>query len=219
MFRRVSVHGGSQDGSPVILQLEDLHWADDESLDFLNYLAEVNRDMPLLMLAFTRPTLFERRADWPGTGRWHERIELHPLDKGSSRLLANEPFKKLPEVPAALRELITGGAEGKPFYMEELVRMLIDQGVIDTSGDPWRLNAERLLSTKVPSTLTGVLQARLDGLPADERLTLQEASVIGQVFWDGALFALDPQTEAALPRLVRRELALPRHDAEIDGLR
>ena len=95
MFRRVSVHGGSQDGSPVILQLEDLHWADDESLDFLNYLAEVNRDMPLLMLAFTRPTLFERRADWPGTGRWHERIELHPLDKGSSRLLANEPFKKL----------------------------------------------------------------------------------------------------------------------------
>jgi class 3 adenylate cyclase len=223
MFRRVS----AQDGSPVILQLEDLHWADDESLDFLNYLAEVNRDMPLLMLAFTRPTLFERRADWRATdpradpraqGR-HERIDLHPLDKTGSRLLADELLKKLPEVPAALRELVTGGAEGNPFYMEELVRMLIDQGAIDASGDPWQLHAERLLAAKVPSTLTGVLQARLDGLPADERLTLQEASVIGQVFWDRALLALDARTEATLPRLVQRELALPRHDAEPDGLR
>jgi tetratricopeptide (TPR) repeat protein len=215
MFRRVS----AQDGSPAILQLEDLHWADDESLDFLNYLAEVNRDVPLLILAFTRPTLFERRNDWRSTEGRHERIDLHPLDKSGSRLLANELLRKLPEVPAALRELITGGAEGNPFYMEELVRMLIDQGAINASGDPWQLNGERLLSTKVPSTLTGVLQARLDGLPADERRTLQEASVIGQVFWDRALVALDVQTEVTLPRLVQRELALPRHHAQLDGLR
>ena len=215
MFRRVH----AQDGSPVILQLEDLHWADNESLDFLNYLAEVNRDMPLWMLAFTRPTLFERRVDWSRTEGRHERIDLHPLDKTGSRMLVNELLKKLPEVPAALRELITGGAEGNPFYMEELVRMLIDQGAIDASGDPWRLHAERLPATKVPSTLTGVLQARLDGLPADERLTLQEASVIGQVFWDRALAALDAHSELTLPRLVQRELALPRDDAEPDGIR
>ena len=215
MFRRVR----AQDGAPVLLQLEDLHWADDESLDFLNYLAEVNRDMPLLVLAFTRPTLFERRADWRSTEGRHERIDLHPLDKSSSRLLVNELLKKLPEVPAALRELITGGAEGNPFYMEELVRMLIDQGAIDASGDPWRLHAERLLATKVPSTLTGVLQARLDGLPADERQTLQEASVIGHIFWDRALLALNTQAEATLPRLVQRELALPRPDSALDGLR
>ena len=219
MFRRVS----AQDGSPVILQLEDLHWADEGSLDFLNYLAEVNRDVSMLILAFTRPTLFERRPDWPITamhadGR-HQRIDLHPLDKAGSRALANELLKKLPDVPAALRELITGGAEGNPFYMEELVRMLIDQGAIDASADPWRLNVEKLLATQVPATLTGVLQARLDGLPALERLTLQEASVIGQVFWDRALVALDAQTEATLPRLVQRELALPRQDVEVDGLR
>ncbi|MEO6745396.1 MAG: adenylate/guanylate cyclase domain-containing protein [Caldimonas sp.] len=215
MFRKVS----AQEDLPVILQLEDLHWADDESLDFLNYLAEVNRDMPLLMLAFTRPTLFERRSDWRGTENRHERINLHPLDKSGSRLLANELLKKLPEIPAAVRELITGGAEGNPFYMEELVRMLIDQGAIDTSANPWRLNADRLLTTQVPSTLTGVLQVRLDGLPADERLTLQEASVIGQVFWDRALVALDAQAEATLPRLVQRELTLPRQDSELAGLR
>lgn len=215
MFRRVSAN----DGAPVILQLEDLHWADDESLDFLNYLAEVNRDIPLLLLAFTRPTLFERRTDWYSTEGRSERIDLHALDENSSRLLVNELLKKLPEVPANLRELITGGAEGNPFYMEELVRMLIDQGAIDVSGEPWRLNSERLLAAQVPPTLTGVLQARLDGLPAEERLTLQEASVIGQVFWDRALMALDAQTEATLPRLVQRELALPQYDSALAGLR
>jgi len=97
--------------------------------------------------------------------------------------------------------------------------MLIGQGAIDASIDPWRLNAERLLATQVPSTLTGVIQARLDGLPAGERLTLQEASVIGPVFWDRALVALDVEAEAMLPNLVRRELAVPRPDSKLDGLR
>jgi tetratricopeptide (TPR) repeat protein len=145
-----------------------------------------------------------------------ERIDLHPLDKADSRMLVNELLKKLPEVPDTLSGVITGGAEGNPFYMEEMVVMLIDQGAIDASGDPWRLQVDRLLATKVPTTLTGVLQARLDGLPADERLTLQEASVIGQVFWVRALAALDARNEATLPRLVQRELALPRLDSEYD---
>ncbi len=212
MFRRVS----AQDGSPVILQLEDLHWADDESLDFFRYLGEVNHDMPLWVLAFTRPTLFERRPDWRNTetaDSRHDRIDLYPLDKTDSRQLVDELLKKLPEIPAALRELVIGGAEGNPFYMEELVRMLIDQGAINTRGEHWRLNAERLLATHVPSTLTGVLQARLDGLPPEERCTLQQASVIGQVFWDRALLALNAQSEATLPKLVQRELALLRPDA------
>lgn len=197
MFRRISAGDGASDGAPVILQLEDLHWADDkESLHFLDYLAEVNHDVPLLMLAFTRPTLYERRSHWRSQDVRHQRIELHPLDKSGSLMLVNELLKQLPEVPAAVQELITGRADGNPFYMEELVRMLIDQGAIDATGESWRLHADQLLATKVPPTLTGVLQARLDGLPAAERLTLQEASVIGQVFWDLALLALDAQTNA-----------------------
>ncbi|MEP7101689.1 MAG: adenylate/guanylate cyclase domain-containing protein [Burkholderiales bacterium] len=218
LFRRV----GASDGSPVVLQLEDLHWADDESLDFLNYLAEVNRDVPLLVLSFTRPTLFERRSDWSSTAGLHQRIDLVPLDKTGSRMLANELLKKLPEVPAALRELVTSSAEGNPFYMEELVKMLIDQGAIRTgsgSGEAWSVNAERLLVTQVPATLTGVLQARLDGLPQREKRALQQASVIGTVFWDQALAAIEAQAAEALPALVQRELALPRSDASLDGLR
>ena len=214
LFRRVS----ATDGSPVVLQIEDLHWADDESLDFLNYLGEVDRDVPMLVLASTRPTLFERRADWRNSEGIFQRIELAPLDKRASRDMANELLKKLQTVPAALRELLIGSAEGNPFYMEELVKMLIDQGAIQT-GDAWTVNVERLLLTKVPATLTGVLQARLDSLPASERRALQQASVIGAVFWDQALAAVDLRAAEQLPALVQRELTLPRADAAVEGLR
>ena len=214
LFRRIA----ASDGSPVVLQLEDLHWADGESLDFLNYVVEVNRDVPLLVLAFARPQLFERRTDWRSTEGIHQRVDLALLDKRASRDLANELLKKLPEIPAALRELVTSSAEGNPFYMEELVKMLIDQGAIQT-GETWSVDAERLLLTHVPPTLTGVVQARLDGLPAAEKRALQQASVVGAVFWDQALAAVDAQAIEQLPALVQRELARPRADAALEGLR
>ena len=127
-------------------------------------------------------------------------------------------LKKLPEIPAALRELLTSSAEGNPFYMEELLKMLIDQGAVET-GEPWKVNAERLVVTQVPPTLTGVLQARLDGLPAPEKRALQQASVVGAVFWDQALAAVEAEAAEQLLALVKRELALPRADAQLDGLR
>jgi predicted ATPase len=107
--------------------------------------------------------------------------------------------------------------------MEELVKMLIDQGAIQTrssGGEAWSVKAERLLVTHVPPTLTGVLQARLDGLPQAEKRALQQASVVGTVFWDQALAAIEAQAAEALPALVQRELTLPRTaDASLDGLR
>ena len=185
IFRRASV----SHGCPVVLELEDLHWADDGTLDFLSRLSQLNRDVPMLMLSLTRPELFERRADW-GRGV-HDRIDLKPLDHGARRQLAGELLKSLQHAPAALRDLVTERAAGNPFYMEELVKMLVDQGAIATAGTQWTLRPEKLLTTQVPASLTGVLQARLDGLPAPERRALQEASVIGAVFWDQALAALD----------------------------
>ena len=214
LFRRIATIAGR----PIVLLLEDLHWADAESLDFLADVAKVNADVAMLAVGSCRPSLFERRPDWKSARTFQQRLDLRPLGKDTSRLLADELLKKLPAIPAALRELVTGGAEGNPFYMEELVRMLIDQGAIETDGgcesDHWRVNPDKLLSTHVPATLTGVVQARLDGLPAPERRTLQEASVIGHVFWDQALIALDAQATTTLPALVQRELAVRRADAE-----
>ena len=215
MLRRLS----EPDGKPVVLELEDLQWADDPSLDFITYLAEVNADVPLLMVSLTRPMLFERRSQWRTDDATHQRIDLAPLDKGVSRLLVNELLKKLPEIPQALREMIAGGADGNPFYMEELVRMLVDQGAIDTKAERWALHADKLMKVSVPATLTGVLQARLDGLPAAERLALQQASVIGMVYWDQALNAIDAASVQVLSSLVARELAVPRSETALEGAR
>ena len=218
LFRRMS----TGDGSPIVLRLEDLHWADDETLDFLDQLADLDRDVPLLILASTRPTLFERRADWltgwRTTDGIHRRIDLGPLDKRTSSMLSAELLKKLPDIPAGLSELLVERAEGNPFYMEELLHMLIDQSAIRT-GDTWAVDAKRLLLTHVPPTLTGVLQARLDGLPAHEKRALQQASVVGAVFWEPALCAVEAESALHLEALVRRELTLPRADGVLEGLR
>jgi class 3 adenylate cyclase/tetratricopeptide (TPR) repeat protein len=213
-FRRFSAEGEH----PIVLRLDDLHWSDDGSLEFLNHLMHVNRDVPMLLLCLTRPTLFERRPDLREPAAPDQRIDLAPLDKAVSGELAGELLKRLPEVPDALSALLIARADGNPFYMEELVKMLIDRGALRAGAEAWSLNADKILSDAVPSTLTGILQARLDTLPATERLALQEASVVGMVFWEEALAALDAQAPRTLPALVRHELALPRVDTSVDGV-
>ena len=205
--------------TPVVLQLDDLHWADDASLDFFTHVLRTANDVPMLMIRLTRPQLFERRPDQQANDVQGQRVELLSLSKEDSRRLANELLKRLHDIAPALRELVIGGAEGNPFYMEELVKMLIDQGAIDTSGEHWIINPDRLLSSQVPTSLSGVLQTRLNTLPATERLALQQASVIGMVFWDQALTALDPNAAPALQALVRRELVRVRPDAALDNMR
>jgi class 3 adenylate cyclase/predicted ATPase len=199
-----------------VVELEDLHWADSETLDFLEYAAEVLADVPALVLGTTRPELFERRT-WASTDELHHRIDLTPLNAHFSRLLVDELLQKLENASEALRQVLLTGSEGNPFYMEELVNMFIDYGAIRPVSDGWEVDEDRLLARQVPATLTGVLQARLDSLPVDEKLTLQEASVIGSMFWDDALSALDGRALAALPRLVERQLTLPQAAAAIDG--
>jgi class 3 adenylate cyclase/tetratricopeptide (TPR) repeat protein len=175
------------DLAPVIIFLEDIHWADDSSLDAINALSRRVDEHGILVLCSTRPVLFERRQYWGEGLSAHHRVDLEPLTKWESRQLVDEILKKADQVPAALRELVVSGAEGNPFYIEELIKMLIEDGVIVKGGEHWRVEPVRLAEIDVPSTLTGVLQSRLDSLPPKERLVLQQASVIGRIFWDNAV--------------------------------
>ena len=213
MFRRIA----APNGTPIVLQLDDLHWADDGSLDFLSYLDRANHDVPMMVLGLTRPSLFERRAELPFADA--QRIDLAPLDNSSSQRLVEELLRKLPKIPDSLRELVARGAEGNPFYMEELIKMLVDEGAIETGGDSWMFHSNQLESSHIPKTLTGVLQARLDSLQPAEKLALQQASVIGSVFWDQALAAIDPPAPAALRALEWRELIVAHPDAGLEGVR
>ena len=202
-----------------MLLLDDLHWADEGSLDFVDHLVQSCGDLPLFILGLTRSTLFERRPLW-GSGRnEHLRIDLAPLSKRGTRELIEALLSRLETVPAALGDLLASSAEGNPYFVEELIGMLIDDGVIVTASEPWRVSADKLLDVRVPSTLAGVIQARIDGLPPAEKTALQQASVIGHVFWDEALQRIAPAATAALDGLTRRELAYGRDTSAFEGTR
>src|SRR5205085_1111696 len=185
---------------PIALYLDDIHWADDGSLDFIDYLTRHCANVPMMILCLARPALLERRPAW-GEGRErHERLRLQPLSKKESRQLVEEILRRARGVPPELREIIVSGAEGNPFYVEELIKMFIDQKVIVPGAEVWSVDASRLGEVRVPPTLTGVLQARLDRLTPEEKTVLQRASVIGRIFWDGAVEHLGLRLTGAIRR-------------------
>ena len=245
----------------MALLLEDIHWADDSSLDLIGKLsrAMVEDGAPahLLVICLARPALYERRPEWSHDLPGFRVVAIRPLDSAASRELVDEILQRAEDVPDALRELIVEGAEGNPFYIEELVKMLIEQGVIErvtnyelrvtseegggaggewqeanregdlnpslvtrnASLEVWRVRGERLQGIQVPATLTGLLQARLDGLPREEREVLQRAAIVGRTFWDDAVCMLSDSAESAagnglallrplLDSLARRELII-----------
>ncbi len=210
---------------PAVLFLEDIHWADDKSLDLVNYLVRARRDLPLLVVCLARPTLMERRALlWDERHEFHTLIELQPLSRDESCALVEDILHKMDRVPDQLRDLIVDSADGNPFYVEELIRMMIDDGIILKGQDRWLADVERLTDMRIPPTLTGVLQARLDALPPAERAILQRASVIGRIFWDSALMALHmdgdqpvEDIDAAIAALRRRELIRRREQSAFAG--
>jgi class 3 adenylate cyclase/predicted ATPase len=197
-FFKAATRGPQFVDSPItgaILYAEDIHWSDDGTLDLLVHLASACRGVPLLIVCLARPTLFERRAQWCEEFRHCKRLDLQPLARQHSLALVESLLRRAPQIPQALRELIISGAEGIPFYIEEIIKMLIDQKVILPGAEQWRIEPEGLATAQVPPTLMGVLQARLDGLQPVQRLVLQRAAVVGRTFWDNAVERLSSASE------------------------
>ncbi len=206
--------------APAVVLLEDVHWGDNGSLDLVNHLSQHSSDCPLLAVALARPSLFERRMSWGEGWQRHTHIELRALSDQDSRRLVEEILRKVPDIPQILQEMIVGRAEGNPFYVEELVKMMIEDGVIVKGDETWQVMANRLAEMRVPPTLTGVLQARLDRLRPAEKRTLQRASVVGRVFWDEAVARLEDaekDTVSVLPALQGRELIYRREAPAFTG--
>ncbi len=210
--------------SPALLMMDDLQWADNGSLEVISYLlANLPAEAPFMILAVARPSLYERSPRWGADlAERSTALALTPLRKADSRRLVDGLLCKVADLPDAIRELVVGGAEGNPFYLEELIKMLIDERVIRPAEETWTVEPSRLAAITIPSTLTEVLQARLDGLSPTERLVLQRASVMGRVFWAQGLLALSPDlAEAdlltALANLRRKELIFQHRTASFSG--
>jgi class 3 adenylate cyclase/predicted ATPase len=182
----------------ALIFLEDIHWADQGSLDFFHHLMTSEPDLPLLIIGLTRSTLFDVRTEW-GTAPVHsQRIDLLPLSRENSLRLVEEILQRVPVIPPALTELIVEKAEGSPFYVEEVIKVLIDKGVILRREERWQVEMERLSNLSVPATLTGLLQARIDNLNPTTRETLQQASVVGRIFWTSVLERMKNPEQTAL---------------------
>jgi class 3 adenylate cyclase/tetratricopeptide (TPR) repeat protein len=210
--------------APVVVLLEDLHWADSASMDSLEALAQAPPGGPLLVLATARPTLLEQRPTWGRSGSAHTRLQLDPLSDDDARSLVAEILQRADDVPPSLVELVVRTADGNPYYVEELVKWLVEEGVVDTSADSWRVAARAVRTVRVPTTLRGLLQARLDSLEVSERAVIGGAAVVGRVFWDQAVARLatslaEPVRDVALDTLSSREVVFPRPHSTFSGSR
>ena len=166
---------------PLVLVFEDLHFADDGLLDFVDHLADWASGVPLLVVATARPELLTRRPSWGGGKPNAVTISLSPLsDDETARLVHALLERSL--LDAELQRTLLERAGGNPLYAEEFARL------VEAGREP----------AELPETVQGIVAARLDLLPAAEKRLLQDASVVGKVFWLGALASLDGAERRAL---------------------
>jgi class 3 adenylate cyclase/tetratricopeptide (TPR) repeat protein len=200
-FEALAVRG------PAVLVFEDLQWADDGLLDFVDELADRLVGVPLLVVCSARPELVERRPGWGGGKRNALTVSLGPLaGEDTARLLA--ALLEQSVLPAEEQTALLQRAGGNPLYAEEYARMLAD-------GDA--------AAVGVPETLQGVVAARIDALPEEEKRLLQQAAVLGKVFWTDALAVLtdagQQSIEDLLYRLERKEFVRREQRSAVAGAR
>ncbi len=203
---------------PLVLVIEDLHWADDAMLGFVEHLADWSSGVPMLLLCTARPELYERRAGWGGGKRNSATIGLSPLSSEDTvRLIAELLGSSV--LPADVQAALLERAGGNPLYAEEFARMLVDRGILRRHGQAWSLGEAALI--ELPETVQALIAARLDTLPADRKALLQDAAVIGKVFWSGAVAAMGGRDEATvaegLHELTRKELVRPARRSSVEG--
>jgi class 3 adenylate cyclase/tetratricopeptide (TPR) repeat protein len=197
---------------PLVLVVEDLHWADPAMLEFLDDLVERSADLPLLIVATARPELLERQPAWGEGNPASTRLPLGALtDLETARLVAALVGRSM--LPLGVQALLLERAAGNPLYAEEFARLLTDQGLVvegEVAAAP---------DIPVPETVHGLIAARLDALTPEARALVQDAAVVGRVFWPGAVAAMDgaraggdnpgqpgPEVLAGLAELERKQL-------------
>jgi class 3 adenylate cyclase/tetratricopeptide (TPR) repeat protein len=202
-----------------VLVIEDMHWADPAMLAFIEHLADWSSGVPLLLLCTARPELYERDRAWGGGTRNHTAVSLSPLSQDETAQLIAALLDQA-VLPAETQQALLSRAGGNPLYAEEFIRMLVDRGVLRRRGSTWELQAGDD-AIPVPENVQAIIAARLDTLPPHRKALLQDAAVIGKVFWAGALAemgGLDArEVRDGLHELARKELVRPARRPSIEG--
>jgi predicted ATPase/class 3 adenylate cyclase/DNA-binding winged helix-turn-helix (wHTH) protein len=197
---------------PLVVVFDDLQWAEPTFLDLVEHVADLSRDAPIMMLCMARPELLDTRPGWGGGKLNATSILLEPLSEDeTSELIANLLSRATLPHEAAAR--IADATEGNPLFAEELLALLIDEGLLRREDGHWTAS-DGLAELPVPPTIHALLAARLEALPDDERALLAHASVEGTLFHREALdevapASLEASIERSLTSLVRRDVIRP----------
>ena len=190
------------DQRPLVLVVEDLHWADESLLDFVDQLVDWVTDVPLLVVGTARPELLERRPGWGGGKLNATTLALAPLSDDETALLLGQLLDR-PVLAADSQRMLLERAEGNPLYAEQFAELFLEQG-----------SAEAL---SLPETLQGIISARLDGLTQEEKELLRDAAVVGKVFWSGALRREPDTAVATLHSLGRKAFVRQQRRSSVEG--
>ena len=196
----------------LVVVFDDIHWAESTFLDLVEHLADWSRGAPILLLCMARPELLEVRSGWAGGKLNATTILLEPLSDGECMQLVSNLVGRN-EVAGRLESRIAEAAEGNPLFVEEMVSMLIDEGLLVPDGGHWTLAGD-LAAVPVPPTIHALLAARLDQLGDEQRAVLEHAAVEGKIFHQGSVERLTsaarrPLVPAQLGALIRKELIRP----------
>jgi class 3 adenylate cyclase/tetratricopeptide (TPR) repeat protein len=205
---------------PLVVAFDDIQWAEPTFLDLLGHLTSTSAGAPILLLCTAREELLEKYPGW-GQGPEGRTIVLSPLSYADAARVAENLLGEVGLV-ATIRDRIVAAAEGNPLFVEQLVAMLTEAGILRRSGDRWETVGD-LSRLEIPPTIHALLAARLDALPEGERAVIDPASVIGLVFARLALQAivdgeLRDRVPERLDQLAARQLVRPAEPAGGDGL-
>jgi class 3 adenylate cyclase/tetratricopeptide (TPR) repeat protein len=202
----------------TVLVFDDVHWADDGLLDFIEHVMDWVEDVPLMLLCTARPDLLERRAAWRGRAANSTTFAVPPLSADDTARLVSVLLDQAVLPPDTQRALLERSG-GNALYAHEYVRMLIDRGLLVRGTRGWEPASGAPLPH--PETIQALILARLDALPKDEKRALQQAAVIGKVVWTGAVAHLldvdSARTDGLLQRAAAKQLLRREPQSQIDG--
>lgn len=197
----------AQEG-PVVVIFEDIHWAEETFLNLVEQVVEELHEVPCLVVCTARPELRESRPEWGASSDRSSLLQLAPLSAHDSDLLITG---LLGEADAAIYSRVAAAAQGNPLYLEQIVSMWMEDGTVRPDNGRWALSGE--VPAAIPPSISALLAARLDRLHGEDRATLGAASVIGDVFYQGAVEELSKgqlsEVATRLSGLVRKELIRP----------
>src|SRR5262249_36272289 len=154
----------------------------------------------VLVVCAARPELYERRPHWDDEKALHRRVELPPLERRHVEVMIRDRLQRVPAsgLSTDFVRAVVEQAEGNPYILDETLRLLVDEGGITPGrdGGPWAVRGAGLGALKLPGTVKGIVQARLDRLDRPARVFLELAAVVGKTFWEGAVEALRRAQEA-----------------------